>query len=63
MRMCNTGQMLFDDYDRTRTPAAYRAWERHKRGCGECSENRTTYRVISKRVLPDGRTVMEVVRS
>jgi hypothetical protein len=36
MRMCNLGQQLFEDYDRTCTPAAYRAWERHKRGCGEC---------------------------
>lgn len=62
MRMCNLGQQLFDDYCTSDNPHAYRAWERHKRGCGECGGNRTTYRVISKRVLPDGRTVMEVVR-
>jgi hypothetical protein len=62
MRMCNLGQMLFDDYSTSDNPHARRAWERHKRGCGECGGNRTTYRVLSKRVLPDGRTVMEVVR-
>lgn len=62
MRMCNLGQQLFDEYDRTGTPYAYQAWKKHERRCGECGENRTTYRVISKRVLPDGRTVMEVVR-
>jgi hypothetical protein len=60
MTRCNLGQQLWQDYDESGTPAAWRAWHKHRRNCGLCNGNARLVRVITKRVLEDGRTAMTV---